>query len=253
MRRSTARGIQIWGAIAAMWLLPGAAWATCDPNCPTCQAAQAEVKQNLAVLNLISKPIIGPAYTCHDPNWPSQDASVGRWASLIQQASSQTDNGLMPPIFTAAEMFKESGGNPDAIGAPVPNRALGLMQTLPPSEEQDAISFDDVHGYNGTMATAWPRLPNHATSLPSPEHSIRMGLQDQIYCANYIGGLDPAAIPVCYSLSMTLAREVYLAHNDYQAVLAGHPSTLAYVSGFLNFAHCTPVAPTASTPYRKYP
>lgn len=245
--------VSAWGAASALCLLSSTAWA-CNPKCPTCQVAQAQVQHNLTMVNLISKPVIGPNYVCHDPNWTSQDASVGRWSSLIKQISSQTDNGYMPPIFTAAEMYNESGGNPDAIGSPVPNRALGLMQTLPPSEEQDAESWGDIHGYNGNMATAWPRLPNHSTPLPSPQHSIRMGIQEQINCVRFVGyGLDPAAIPACYSHSIEAGREIAAAHNDYQAVLAGHPGTLAYVTKFLNFAHCTPIAPTASTPYRKYP
>lgn len=236
-------------------ILATASPAACNPQCPTCQAAQAAVARQSAIIEGVTRPIIGPAYVCHDPNWASQYQPVGRWASLIESISQQVDGGYMPPLFTAAEMYNESRGNPDAIGAPVPNRALGLMQTLPPSEEQVAMApFEDIHGYNGRTPTAWPRLPNHGTPLPSPQHSIRMGIQEQTACAKlFIGGLDPAAIPVCYSKSIALAKEVIDDHNNYQQALAGHPHTLNYVTSFLNFAHCTPVSPTASTPYRKYP
>lgn len=230
-----------------------AAW-QCNPKCPTCLAAQAAVQTREAIINESSKPIIGPAYTCHDPDWASQDPNVGRWQSIIDSVSQQTDNGYMPPLFTAAEMHMESGGNPDAIGAPVPNRALGLMQTLPPSEEQDAQSFGDVRGYNGTAPTAWPRLPNHQTPLPTPQHSIRMGLQDQVACAKlFVGALDPAALAACYNQGPGWGEQVAKAHNDYQLVFAGKPAAAQYVSGFLAAANCTPVAPTASTHYRIYP
>ncbi len=226
----------------------------CNPKCPTCIAATAAVQQRIAILNAVSNPIIAPNYVCHDPNWAAQDPEVGRWKSLITSISQQTDGGYMPPLFTAAEMYQESRGNPDAIGAPVPNRALSLMQTLPPSEEQDSQSFGDVRGYNGTIPTAWPRLPNHQTPLPTPTHSIRMGLQDQVACGRqFIGALDPAAIAACYNQGPGWGEQVAAAHNDYQLVFAGKPAAANYVTGFLQFAHCTPVAPTTSTSYRKYP
>lgn len=251
------RRICRWGVLGLAVLASPLAVAatTCNPDCPTCQAAQAAVDRRVAIIEGVTKPVIGPAYVCHDPDWASQDPSVGRWSSLISSISAQVDGGYMPPLFTAAEMHNESNGNPDAVGAPVPNRALGLMQTLPPAEEQVAEApFDDIKGYNGPTATAWPRLPNHQTPIPSPSHSIRMGIQEQVACAKlFIGALDPAAIPVCYSKSLGLAQQVAADHNNYQQVLAGHPHTLAYVTNFLNFAHCTPVSPTASTPYRKYP
>ncbi len=226
----------------------------CNPKCPTCQAAVAHVNHDIAILNAISQPVIGPAYVCHDPNWAQQDPAVGRWQSAIDSISQQTMNGIVPPLFTAAEMFKESGGNPNAIGAPVPNRALGLMQTLPPAEEEDAQVFGEVKGYNGNIPTAWPRTPPN-TPLPPALYGLRMGIQEQAACIKLFlyGNADPAALPVCYSKSIALAQEVMAAHNNYKLVLAGHPATESYVTGFLNFAHCTPIAPTASTPYRKYP
>lgn len=251
MKNALRVGIASLGLLAAP--VAFAQW-HCNPKCPTCIAAKAAVQKRIAVLNTVSNPIIAPDYTCHDPNWASQDPEVGRWKSLITSISQQTDDGYMPPLFTAAEMYNESRGNPDAIGAPVPNRALGLMQTLPPSEEQDAQSFGDVRGYNGTIPTAWPRLPNHQTPLPTPSHSIRMGLQDQVACAKlFIGHLDPAAIPACYMQGPGAGQQVAAAHNNYQVVFAGNPAALQYVTSFLHFAHCTPVAPNTSTHYRKYP
>lgn len=240
--------------ICALWAPSAFATWQCNPKCPTCITANAAVQNRIAIINEVSRPIIGPAYICHDPNWAAQDPEVGRWKSLITSISQQTLGGYMPPLFTAAEMFNESRGNPNAIGAPVPNRALGLMQTLPPAEEQDAMSFGDVRGYNGTEATAWPRLPNHQTPLPTPQHSIRMGIQDQVACAHqFIGALDPAAIAACYNQGPGFGEQVAAAHNDYQLVLASKPGAAQYVSSFLAFAHCTPVAPTASSTHRIYP
>lgn len=228
----------------------------CNPKCPTCIAAKAAGQQEIAVINEAARPIIAPEYTCHEPNWQEVDSGtqVGQWKSLITSTSQQVDDGYMPPLFTAAEMKMESGGNPNAIGAPVPNRALGLMQTLPPSEEQDAQSFGDIHGYNGTIPTAWPRLPNHQTPLPSPQQSILMGIQDQVACSKlFVRALDPAALAACYNQGPGWGEEVADDHNDYQLVFAGKPAAAQYVSGFLQAANCQPVAPNVSTHYRVYP
>lgn len=248
----------MWRFLAALCLIPAVSWAGCDPSCPTCQAAINSVKQKIALLDTVGRPIIGPEYVCHNPNWQSENANLSRWAGLIQQiAPSINYHGFsVPPLFVAAEMNDEDpAGNPDIAGPGVPNRALSLMQTLPPAEEQDAMSFNDVRGRNGWngMPTAWPRTRVFKTPPPSAAISITMGVQDQDYCAGRAGGLDPAAIAACYNQGPAAGLTVAAAHNDYQVALAKYPGAAAYVTRFLSFAHCQPVAPTASTPYRKYP
>ncbi len=236
----------------------GKAWA-CDPSCPTCIAAKAQLTHEITMQNLISKPVIAPNYVCHNPNWAQEYPNVGKWQSLINQTTQNVLGGYMPALFVAAEMNAESGGDPNAIGAPVPNRALGLMQTLPPAEEQDAIDFGNAAGNNqtnkGAFPTQWPRTYKGKTPLPSAQKSVSMGVEYQSICARYFlnNNLDPAAIPVCYSKGIGMAQAVINGHNDYTTVLAGHPATIAYVNNFLSFARCQAVAPGTSTPYHKYP
>ena len=244
---------RVWMVLAGV-VCSFPAWAACNPTCPTCQAAIARFEQQAAVIKAASSPIIAPDYTCHDPNWASQYQPVGQWSAMITSTANSIDGGYVPPLFVAAEMYNESRGNANAIGNPVPNRALGLMQTLPPAEEQDAQTFGDVRGNNGPTPTAWPRIFKGRTTVPTAQESLTMGVQYQNYCARYaINALDPAALAACYNEGPGAGQAVAAAHNDYQTVLAAHPNAINYVSGFLAYAHCTPVSPTASSNYRKYP